>query len=41
VLSVSADPRLAVMGKTFVRELVELQSALERAGARTSVCNQP
>ena len=37
----SADPRLAVMGKTLARELVELQSASERAGARTGVCNQP
>jgi hypothetical protein len=26
----SADPRLVVMGKTFARELVELQSAGER-----------
>ncbi len=37
----SADPRLAVMSKTLARELVELQSASERAGARTGVCNQP
>jgi hypothetical protein len=37
----SADPRLAAMAKTFARELVELQSASERAGAHTDVCNQP
>jgi hypothetical protein len=36
----SADSRLAAMAKTFARELVELQSASERAGARTNVCNQ-
>jgi len=37
----SADPRLAAMRATFARELVELQSASERAGARTDVCHQP
>ena len=37
----SADPRLTAMRQTFARELVELQSASERAGARTGVCNQP
>jgi hypothetical protein len=37
----SADPRLAAMAKTFARELVELQAASERAGARTDVCTQP
>jgi len=37
----SADPRLAAMRQTFARELVELQSASERAATRTDVCNQP
>ena len=37
----SDDPRLAAMRATFARELVELQFASERAGARTDVCNQP
>ena len=37
----SADPRLTAMRATFARELVELQSASERAGVRTDVCNQP
>lgn len=37
----SADPRLIAMRATFARELGELQSASERAGVRTDVCNQP
>jgi hypothetical protein len=35
------SPRLASMAKTFARELVELQSASERAGALSDVCYQP